>query len=443
MTSVARPARPARTIARARLAALAALLILGGLAARAGAAVITLDENTPGTSFDGILDGFPGIAPLDGTADTGGNALGVGLKAGVTEERGIAEFSLAPLAGVAAGSITSAILTFNVDDVLSTFGPGTDFDGTASERIFVAVYAGDGAVALDDFGKGSRVGTVNVGSITDASLGGSGPVKFTVDITAALKGVLGSSHVGIVFSTDDSPTGTSLDDLGVGGSGPPGVNGATMPFITVNTAGGGPTPTPGGNPTPTPQRTPTPQPTDDIAAGLFGSVPDGRGDQIVFYYDAREGFTTFLNVHNPGEQQLTVSIAAYGPDLGTPFTDLITLEPGTTRTLDVSELKDRGLPAQLGVAFATPVDGAGQPIVTRTGHRRSRYRQQGAAQAIPQHMDFVSRHYLRDRVERGHHPLAAVVVERHVAVGLGHVVPGQAKHRVALVTQPAHHRVVR
>ena len=341
-------------------------------ASTAHAAVITLDKNTPGTSFDGILDGFPGIAPLDGTADTGGNALGVGLKAGVTEERGIAEFSLAPLAGVTAGSVTSAVLTFNVDDVLATFGPGTDFDGTAAERIFVAIYAGDGAVGLDDFGKGSPVGTANVGSITDASLGGSGPVKFTVDVTAALKGLLGSgaSHIGVVFSTDDSPTGTSLDDLGVGGSGPPGVGGASMPFITINTASGGPTPTPGGGPTPrptaTPQRTPSPQPTEDIAAGLISFVPDGRGDQLVFYYDARDGFTTFLNLHNPGDTDLTVSIAAYGPELASPFNDLVTLAPGTTRTIDIAELKDRGLPAQLGVAFATPVDGSGQPIVTRS-----------------------------------------------------------------------------
>lgn len=367
-------ARPNRTPARTRATALIAALTLGLLAAAgsARAAVITLDKNTPGTSFDGILDGFPGIAPLDGTADTGGNALGVGLKAGVTEERGIAEFSLAPLAGVNAASVTSAILTFNVDDVLATFGPGTDFDGTAAERIFVAVYAGDGAAALDDFGKGNQVGTANVGSITDASLGGSGPVKFTVDVTAALKGLLGSgaSHIGIVFSTDDSPTGTSLDDLGVGGSGPPGTGGATMPFITINTAGGNPTPTPGGGPTPrptpTPQRTPSPNPTEDIAAGLISFVPEGRGDQLVFYYDARDGFTTFLNLHNPGDAPITVRLVAYGPDLASAFEDTIPLAAGTTRTLDVAELRDRGLPAQAGVAFATPVDGSGQPIVTRS-----------------------------------------------------------------------------
>ena len=366
------PSRPtARGVARVAALGVALLATLASPVA-AHAATITLDGSTPGTSFDGVLDGFPGIAPLDGTADAGGNTLGVGLKAGVTEERGIAEFPLAPLAGVAAASVTRATLTFNVDDVLSTFGPGTDFEGTASERIFVAIYDGDGSVGLDDFGKGSRVATVNVGNVTDATLAGSGPVRFTVDVTASLKGLLGAgaTHVGVVFSTDDSPTGTSLDDLGVGGSGPTGVGGATMPFITIETAGTQPTPTPGGNPTPrptaSPQRTPSPRPTDEISAGLFGAVPEGRGDQLVFYYDARDGFTTFLNLHNPGDEALTVSLAAYGPALGAPFTDLITLGAGATRTLDVAELRDRGLPAQVGVAFATAVDGAGSPVVTRS-----------------------------------------------------------------------------
>lgn len=124
--------------------------------------------------------------------------------------------------------------------MLSTFGPGTDFDGTASDPIHVATYAGDGAVGLDDFGKGSRIATVatNGASVTDASLAASGPVQVTVDITAALKGLLGSgaTHLGVVFSTEDSPTGTSLDDLGAGGGGPPGVGGAIMPSVFYDPA---------------------------------------------------------------------------------------------------------------------------------------------------------------------------------------------------------------
>ena len=294
----------------------------------------------------------------------------MGLKAGVTEERAIVEFPLASLAGVAASGVTSAVLTFNVDDVLSTFGPGTDFDGTASERIAIATYAGDGAVGLDDFGKGNLAGAVDAGgTITDATLGTSGPLRFEVDITAAVRTLVGTgaTHLGLVLSTDDSPTGTSIDDLGIGGSGPPGVDGATLPFVTITTTDTGATPTPGG-PTarPTPTRTPGPLPTNDLAAGLFSTVPDARGDQLAFYYDARSGFTTFLNLHNAGESSLTVSLAVYGPDFGEPFGDVFALAPGSTRTIDVAELRDRGLPAQYGIAFATVVDGAGRPVVTRS-----------------------------------------------------------------------------
>jgi hypothetical protein len=350
------------------MALCAAVLLIGAVSGPAEAAVIRLDTATSGTTFDGVLDGFPGIAPLDGTADAGGNALGVGLKEGVTEERSIIEFPLASLGGAGAAAITSAVLTFNIDDVLSTFGPGTDFDGTAAEGISVTVYSGDGAVGLDDFGKGTLAGTVTTGgTITDATLQSTGPVQLTVDITAAVKNLVGSgaTFLGIVLATDDSPTGTSIDDLGVGGSGPPGVDGATMPFVIITTSDGVPTPTPGG-PTarPTPSRTPGPQPS--LAAGLFSMVPDGRGDQLVFYYDARDGFTTFLNLHNPGDSPLTLNLVAYGPDFGEPFTDPITLGAGSTRTIDIAELRGRGLPAQVGVAFVTAVDGSGRSVVTRS-----------------------------------------------------------------------------
>jgi hypothetical protein len=362
----------AREEARLVRTALCAMTILLGLmGSPATAAVIRLDTTTPGTVYDSVLDGFPGIAPLDGTADAGGNALAVGLKAGVTEERAILEFPLADLAGVDAARITSAVLTFNIDDVLSTFGPGTDFDGTAADRIAIATYAGDGAMSLDDFGKGTLAAAVDTGdTITDATLGTTGPVRFDVDITAAVRSLVaaGASHLGLVLSTDDSPTGTSIDDLGVGGSGPAGVDGAALPFVTITTTDTGATPTPGGatpRPTATPARTPSPLPTNDLAAGLFSTVPDARGDQLAFYYDARSGFTTFMNLHNGGDTSLTVSLALYGPDFGEPFSDVLTLGAGSTKTIDVAELRDRGLPAQYGIAFATVVDGAGRPIVTR------------------------------------------------------------------------------
>lgn len=211
-----------------------------------------------GAIFDGIVDGFPGIAPQDGTPDIAGNRLGVGIKPGAVEERGIGEFPLAGLiGGLTADGITSAVLTFNIDDVLATFGPGTDFDGTAAQRIQIHTYSGDGTITLADFTQGNGTPAVTVttggqGAITDATLAGSGPVVFEVDLTTPVKALVqsGATHLGIVFVTDDTNSGTSLDDLGPSSSGPPGVGGAKLPFLTIN-GGGGPAPICGdGNPDP-------------------------------------------------------------------------------------------------------------------------------------------------------------------------------------------------
>lgn len=192
-------------------AALAAALLVAG-AARAE--TIVIDDTTAGTVIDGILDGFPfpppGLAP-DGVGDFLGNALAVALLPGVTEERGIVELPLAPLAGLTSVDIQEATLTFNIDDVVSTFGPGTTFDGTAAETIVLFRYAGNGVIDLADFGNvaGSPlavVSTTSLGTITDATLAVSGPLQFEVDVTAALGTLLDASatHFGLVFTTTDA-----------------------------------------------------------------------------------------------------------------------------------------------------------------------------------------------------------------------------------------------
>ena len=237
-----------------------------------------------------------------------------------------------------------------------------------SDPIYVAVYAGDGTAGLDDFGRGDRVATVATGGagITDATLGSSGPVSFDVDLTAALKELLGggATHLGLVFSTDDTPTGTSLDDLGVDASGPPGVGGATAALHRHRDdapdrrrrrrrAAAGPSDADAA--------TPTPQPTNPIEAALIQRAPDGTGDQLVFYFDARDSFTTFLNLHNPATTELTVSLAALraGPP-ASRSRSVVALAPGATRTIDVGALRDDGLA------------GAGRRRLRDRGRRRRR-----------------------------------------------------------------------
>ncbi len=237
------------------------------------AQTIVLDESN-GAVFDGILDGFPGLADQNGTPDFGGNQLAVGLRVGSTEERGVGEYPLAALGDTDADSISSAVLNFNIDDVLTTFGPGTEFTGKASMEILVHPFAGNGVVDVADFLEVQRstylVDTTVFGVIDDASLQVSGPLFFEVDITEDLRDIVreGSTSVGIVWRTMDTPTGTSLDNLGNGSAGPPGVGGSVMPYIEVSlsapataTAPPEPTATPTAPATATQVATASPTPT--------------------------------------------------------------------------------------------------------------------------------------------------------------------------------------
>jgi hypothetical protein len=141
-----------------------------------------------------------------------------------------------------AADIVSATLTFNIDDVVGTFGPGTTFDGTAASSIVLFRYSGNGAIDLADFGQvaGSPLSVVDTtphGVITDTTLASTGPLEFEVDVTTALGTLLDASatHMGLVFTTNDADSATSIDTLGAGGAGPPGVNGARMPYLTIVT----------------------------------------------------------------------------------------------------------------------------------------------------------------------------------------------------------------
>jgi len=93
-------------------------------------------------------------------------------------------------------------------------------------------------------------------------------------------------------------------------------------------------------------------------------TPDSFGDQVIFYYDARADFTTFINIRNGNFSPVTVNVLFYGPTFDTPFTKAVTLTDGALTTIDVGGLRATGLPAQAGVAIATVVDELGQAIAT-------------------------------------------------------------------------------
>jgi hypothetical protein len=107
-----------------------------------------------------------------------------------------------------------------------------------------------------------------------------------------------------------------------------------------------------------------------IVGPAFNAIerPDGKGDQVIFYYDARPNFTTFINLHNDGLSDLTVQILFYGPTFSSPFVRTVALGSGGTTIIDVGALTTAtptALPAQFGVAIATAINEAGKSIVTR------------------------------------------------------------------------------
>jgi hypothetical protein len=94
--------------------------------------------------------------------------------------------------------------------------------------------------------------------------------------------------------------------------------------------------------------------------------PDGQGDQVIFYYDTRPNFTTFINLHNDSSADVTVRVLFYGPSLSSPLTRNYTIADGGTHIIDVGALAsaDPPLPAQFGVAIATAVNDEGKAIVS-------------------------------------------------------------------------------
>ncbi len=192
-----------------------------------------------GALYDGIFDGYPGIALFDGTPDLTNNPPSVALKFGVLEMRTVAEFPLPAVAGKRLSGADRVVLHFNIDDVIPTFGPGAEFSGRAASTILVHPYCGDGATALDDSlqvgAAAFEVDTTPFGVITDETLARSGPLFFELDVTEAVVDLLaeGCAWLGFVFRTTTNNTATSIDDLGDGGSygGTKGAGGASLPSL--------------------------------------------------------------------------------------------------------------------------------------------------------------------------------------------------------------------
>lgn len=93
--------------------------------------------------------------------------------------------------------------------------------------------------------------------------------------------------------------------------------------------------------------------------------PDGKGDQVIAYYDARDGFTSFISLRNESTAPLNVGLLFDDTSFGNTFSETIQIAPLGLVTIDVGALRAQGLASTAGVAFATTVNAAGAPIVSR------------------------------------------------------------------------------
>ena len=106
------------------------------------------------------------------------------------------------------------------------------------------------------------------------------------------------------------------------------------------------------------------------AQGVTTQPELGLGSQLIFYYDAREGFTTFVNIRNNGNSgnALRVQLDVWGPffDSQTKVTRIFELPAFQTRVTDIGALKTTdGLPAQQGIVLASVLNESGSPIQQR------------------------------------------------------------------------------
>lgn len=94
--------------------------------------------------------------------------------------------------------------------------------------------------------------------------------------------------------------------------------------------------------------------------------PASVGSQLIFYYDTRDGFTTFANLGQVGLDEVKVRVEFYGPNFDVdsqPALQVYLLGPLETRVIDIGALKANiGLGAQQGIAVAYVVNDASEPI---------------------------------------------------------------------------------
>jgi hypothetical protein len=102
-------------------------------------------------------------------------------------------------------------------------------------------------------------------------------------------------------------------------------------------------------------------------AQLVIKEPDlSRASQLIFYYDTRAGFTTFVNIQNFAAEPIRVEFTVWNSTFTSGLLSVIPLAAGAVRVVDVRDyLKDGASPADQGIAVASVQNGDSLPIHNR------------------------------------------------------------------------------
>lgn len=92
------------------------------------------------------------------------------------------------------------------------------------------------------------------------------------------------------------------------------------------------------------------------------AVPDVRGDQLLFVFDARPSRVSFLLLSNPGDAPVTVELALYPASLASRLgATSITLAAAGHAVIDPGSVAGGAGAGNAGLAVATPIAGQGDP----------------------------------------------------------------------------------
>lgn len=91
--------------------------------------------------------------------------------------------------------------------------------------------------------------------------------------------------------------------------------------------------------------------------------PASVGSQLIFYFDARQGFTTFATISQISFQSISIKVDFYTGNFDGKTAQVFTLAPNEQRIIDIGDvLGGRGFDTQSGLAVATITDEAGRAL---------------------------------------------------------------------------------